>query len=204
MSRNLREQELGLPPCTALSIGTADAFGRAVRWTRVRPFTSRFRPPGREATSDSEPRHTAGRRQPKRRRTDFASVREEQRQQRNRGGRGREQAIHYLFKTGPHAGRDPKDMPEVVLLDMKLPKLDGLGVLRRMRADERTRRLPVVILTSSKEEKDVMSCYDFGANSFVRKPVDFGQFVDAARHLGIYWLVMNEPPPPGQENGDGR
>ena len=115
-----------------------------------------------------------------------------------------EQAIHYLFKTGPHAGRDPKDMPEVVLLDMKLPKLDGLGVLRRIRADERTRRLPVVILTSSKEEKDVMSCYDFGANSFVRKPVDFGQFVDAARHLGIYWLVMNEPPPPGQQNGDGR
>jgi two-component system response regulator len=115
-----------------------------------------------------------------------------------------EQAIQYLFSTGPHADRDPTIMPEVVLLDMKLPKIDGLGVLRRMRADERTRRLPVVILTSSKEEKDVMSSYDLGANSFVRKPVDFGEFVDAARHLGIYWLSMNEPPPTGKENGQGR
>lgn len=106
-----------------------------------------------------------------------------------------EQAIHYLFSTGPHADRDPAMMPEVVLLDMKLPKIDGLGVLRRMRADARTKRLPVVMLTSSKEEKDVVSSYDLGANSFVRKPVDFGEFVDAARHLGIYWLVMNEPAP---------
>jgi two-component system response regulator len=106
-----------------------------------------------------------------------------------------EQAIHYLFSTGPHADRDPAMMPEVVLLDMKLPKLDGLGVLRRMRADERTKRLPVVVLTSSREESDVVSSYDLGANSFVRKPVDFGEFVDAARHLGIYWLAMNEPPP---------
>lgn len=108
-----------------------------------------------------------------------------------------EQAIHYLFATGPHADRDPTMMPEVVLLDMKLPKIDGLGVLRRMRADERTKRLPVVMLTSSKEEKDVVTSYDLGANSFVRKPVDFSQFVDAVRHLGIYWLVMNEPPPAG-------
>jgi two-component system, response regulator len=106
-----------------------------------------------------------------------------------------EQAIHYLFSTGPHAGRDPAMMPEVVLLDMKLPKLDGLGVLRRMRSDERTKRLPVVMLTSSREENDVVSSYDLGANSFVRKPVAFGEFVDAARHLGIYWLTMNEPPP---------
>jgi two-component system response regulator len=115
-----------------------------------------------------------------------------------------EQAIHYLFSTGPHAGRDPMMLPHVVLLDMKLPKIDGLGVLRRMRADERTRRLPVVMLTSSKEESDVASSYDLGANSFVRKPVDFGKFVDAARHLGIYWLIMNEPPPPGRQNGVGR
>jgi two-component system response regulator len=111
-----------------------------------------------------------------------------------------EEAIDYLFATGRHAGRDPKVMPEVVLLDMKLPKIDGLGVLKRMRADERTRRLPVVILTTSKEEKDVTSCYNLGANSFVRKPVDFDQFIDAARHLGLYWLVMNEPPP-RRENG---
>jgi two-component system response regulator len=114
-----------------------------------------------------------------------------------------EQAIHYLFATGPHADRSPMAMPDVVLLDMKLPKLDGLGVLRRMRADKRTRRLPVVMLTSSKEENDVASSYDLGANSFVRKPVAFSEFVDAAKRLGIYWLIMNEPPP-GQQNDDGR
>ena len=106
-----------------------------------------------------------------------------------------QQAIHYLFSTGPYADRDPGMMPEVVLLDMKLPKIDGLGVLRRMRADERTRRLPVVMLTSSKEQRDVESSYDLGANSFVRKPVNFGEFVNAARHLGIYWLLMNETAP---------
>lgn len=114
-----------------------------------------------------------------------------------------EQAIHYLFATGPHADRSPMAMPDVVLLDMKLPKLDGLGVLRRMRADKRTKRLPVVMLTSSREESDVASSYDLGANSFVRKPVDFGEFVDAAKRLGIYWLIMNEPPP-GRQRDDGR
>ena len=106
-----------------------------------------------------------------------------------------EEAIDYLFATGRHAGRDPKVMPEVILLDMKLPKIDGLGVLRRLRADERTRRLPVVILTTSIEEKDVTSCYNLGANSFVRKPVDFSQFIDAVRQLGLYWLILNEPVP---------
>jgi two-component system, response regulator len=108
-----------------------------------------------------------------------------------------EEAIDYLFATGRHAGRDPTVMPQVVLMDLKLPKLDGLGVLRRMRADERTRRLPVVIMTSSKEEKDVILGYNLGANSFVRKPVDFVQFVDAAKLLGLYWLVVNEPSPLG-------
>jgi two-component system response regulator len=115
-----------------------------------------------------------------------------------------EQALHYLFTTGPHADRDPRMMPEVVLLDMKLPKIDGLEVLRRMRADQRTKRLPVVMLTSSKEEIDVVTSYDLGANSFVRKPVDFGQFLDSVRHLGIYWLIMNEPPPGGCQNGSWR
>ena len=106
-----------------------------------------------------------------------------------------EEAINYLFALGRHAGRDPKVMPRVVLMDLKLPKIDGLGVLRRIRADERTRRLPVVIMTSSKEERDVIQGYNLGANSFVRKPVDFVQFVEAAKLLGLYWLVINEPPP---------
>jgi two-component system response regulator len=114
-----------------------------------------------------------------------------------------EEAINYLFTMGRHAGRDPRIMPQVVLLDLKLPKIDGLGVLRRMRADERTRRLPVVIMTSSNEEKDVILGYNLGANSFVRKPVDFVQFVEAAKLLGLYWLVMNEPPPPGRGHEQG-
>ena len=105
-----------------------------------------------------------------------------------------EEALDYLFGTGSHDGRDLTVMPEVVLLDLKLPKVDGMGVLRRMRSDERTRRLPVVVLTSSNEERDIISSYDLGANSFVRKPVDFAQFMDAAHQLGLYWLVLNEAP----------
>jgi two-component system response regulator len=107
-----------------------------------------------------------------------------------------EEALDYLFATGVHSGRDPSLMPSVVLLDLKLPKVDGLDVLRRMRNDERTRRLPVVVLTSSNEEQDVVRSYDLGANSFVRKPVDFARFLEAARQLGLYWLVLNEPARP--------
>lgn len=106
-----------------------------------------------------------------------------------------QEALDYLFATGAHTGRDPELMPAVVLLDLKLPKIDGLEVLRRLRADSRTRLLPVVVLTSSNEEQDVIRSYDLGANSFVRKPVDFAQFLEAARQLGLYWLVLNEPPP---------
>ena len=105
------------------------------------------------------------------------------------------QALDYLFGQGPHAGRDTKDLPQVVLLDLKLPKLDGLGVLRRLRADDRTKLLPVVILTSSNEEQDRINGYGLGANSYVRKPVDFDAFVSATAQLGLYWLVLNEPPP---------
>jgi two-component system response regulator len=105
------------------------------------------------------------------------------------------EALDYVFATGEHLGRDPKAIPEVILLDLKLPRIGGLEVLRQLRADERTRRIPVVVLTSSNEERDILSSYDLGANSFVRKPVDFAQFVEAAQHLGLYWLVMNEPPP---------
>jgi two-component system, response regulator len=105
------------------------------------------------------------------------------------------QALEYLFGEGAHAGRNVREMPQVVLLDLKLPKLDGLGVLRRLRADNRTKLLPVVILTSSNEEQDRINGYGLGANSYVRKPVDFDQFVSAAMELGLYWLVLNEAPP---------
>ena len=107
-----------------------------------------------------------------------------------------QEALDYLFAVGAFAGRDPGLTPQLILLDLKLPKLDGLDVLRRMRADDRTRRLPVVVLTSSREESDLVRSYDLGANSFVRKPVDFGEFLEAARQLGVYWLGINEPPPP--------
>lgn len=105
------------------------------------------------------------------------------------------EALEYLFCTGAFADRDPFDLPQVILLDLKLPKVDGLEVLRRIRADPRTHMLPVVILTSSKEDQDRVSAYTSGANSYVRKPVDFNQFVDAIGHLGLYWLVLNEAPP---------
>ena len=105
------------------------------------------------------------------------------------------QALDYLFGQGPHAGRDTTETPQVVLLDLKLPKLDGLEVLRRLRADDRTRLLPVVILTSSNEDRDRINGYGLGANSYVRKPVDFDAFVTATAQLGLYWLVLNEPPP---------
>ena len=107
---------------------------------------------------------------------------------------GRE-ALDYLFGEGAYAGRDLNIMPEVVLLDLKLPKIDGLEVLRQMRAHEKIGFIPVVILTSSREEKDIMSSYKLGANSYIRKPVDFVQFTEAAKQLGLYWLVLNELPP---------
>ena len=105
------------------------------------------------------------------------------------------QALEYLFGTGEYAGRDLSVMPQVILLDLKLPKLDGMEVLRRVRADERTRLLPVVILTSSTEDMDRINGYGLGANSYVRKPVDFTEFMEAAHQLGLYWLVLNEAPP---------
>ena len=105
------------------------------------------------------------------------------------------EALDYLFATGTYSDRDTTTMPAVVILDLKLPKVDGLEVLQRMRADERTKTVPVVILTSSTEEQDMVNGYKFGANSYVRKPVDFTQFVESARQLGLYWLVINEPPP---------
>lgn len=107
------------------------------------------------------------------------------------------EALDYLFGTGAYAGRDTRTLPQVVLLDLKLPRLDGLEVLRRLRADDRTRLLPVVILTSSNEEEDRMAGYELGANSYVRKPVDFSHFAEAVRQLGLYWLLLNQPAPRG-------
>ena len=104
------------------------------------------------------------------------------------------EALDFLFGGGAYEDRDLSVMPVVIFLDLKLPKIEGLEVLRRLRADERTKLLPVVILTSSKEEQDVISGYSLGANSYVRKPVDFEQFVEAVRQLGLYWLLLNETP----------
>jgi two-component system response regulator len=105
------------------------------------------------------------------------------------------EALDYLFGSGAFEGRDTTEMPQVVLLDLNLPKLDGLEVLKCVRSDARTRRLPVVILTSSDEERDLIESYDRGANSYILKPVDFTQFIEAVQHLGLYWLILNEAPP---------
>jgi two-component system response regulator len=111
------------------------------------------------------------------------------------------EALDYLFATGAHLGRDAAALPSVVLLDLNLPKINGLGVLRHIRADERTCLVPVVILTSSKEDEDVIRGYALGANAYVRKPVDFVEFANAAKTLGLFWLLLNEPPPAPPDAG---
>lgn len=113
------------------------------------------------------------------------------------------EALDYLFGTGPYVNRNTAELPTVVLLDIKLPKIDGLEVLRHIRADERTKLLPVVILTSSKEDKDRLEGYASGANSYVRKPIEFSEFAEAVRQLGLYWLILNEPPP-ARDSQSGR
>lgn len=107
------------------------------------------------------------------------------------------EALDYLFGTGAYEDRDARAQPQLVLLDLKLPKIDGLEVLQRLRSDERTRLLPVVILTTSKEDRDVVASYTLGANSYIRKPVDFDEFMEAVRQLGLYWLLLNVAPPTG-------
>ncbi len=105
-----------------------------------------------------------------------------------------EEALHFLFGTGPHSGKKTRPLPSVMLLDLKLPKVDGLAVLRQVRANPRTKFLPIVVLTSSKEDQDLVQSYSLGANSYVRKPVDFHEFVAAVQQLGLYWLILNETP----------
>jgi two-component system response regulator len=114
-----------------------------------------------------------------------------------------QEALDYLWGTGAHAGRDTSDLPALMLLDLKLPKVTGLEVLRRIRGDARTRRLPVVILTTSNEEQDIATGYDLGVNSYIRKPVDFKQFATALEQLGLYWLILNERPPEVKEGREG-
>ena len=104
------------------------------------------------------------------------------------------EALDYLFATGIYAGRDINHPPKVILLDLKLPKIDGMEVLRRIKADPRTQPIPVVVLTSSREESDLVKSYHLGVNSYIRKPVDFEQFTEAVRTIGMYWLLLNEPP----------
>jgi len=105
------------------------------------------------------------------------------------------EALEYLFRKGPHADRNPDEMPQLILLDLKLPRVDGFEVLRRIRQNPRTRYLPVVILTTSNEEQDRLKGYDLGANSYVRKPVEFGEFIEAVKQLGLYWLLLNQNAP---------
>lgn len=104
------------------------------------------------------------------------------------------EALEFIFATGRYAGRDLNDTPKVILLDLKLPLVDGIEVLGAIKADERTRRIPVVVLTSSREERDVVDAYGLGVNSYIVKPVDFDRFTEAVRTLGLYWLLLNEPP----------
>jgi two-component system response regulator len=105
------------------------------------------------------------------------------------------EALDYLFGNGMYAGRDTSVQPQLILLDLKLPRADGLEVLRRMRSDERSKLLPVVVLTSSKEDEDIIRSYELGANSYVRKPVNFTDFIEAVKALGLFWLLINELPP---------
>lgn len=107
------------------------------------------------------------------------------------------EALDYLFGTGAYAGRDTSIQPQLILLDLKLPKIDGLEVLKRLRADPRTALQPVTVLTTSNEERDIVTSYQLGVNSYIRKPVDFDSFIEAVRQLGLYWLVLNTPPPTG-------
>jgi two-component system, response regulator len=106
-----------------------------------------------------------------------------------------QEALDYLFGAGAYAGRDVADVPACILLDLKLPKVDGVTVLQTIKSDQRTRMIPVIVLTSSNEPRDLKACYGLGTNSYIRKPVDFDEFVEAISQLGLYWLVLNEPPP---------
>src|SRR3989440_4522007 len=176
------------PPSSALSIVTVVGSGPRGPWTRGQPSTSPS-PTSRRRNMESKvillvednPRDEA---------LTLRALKKSNIVNDVVVARDGVEALDYLFGTGAHAGRDTSDMPQLVLLDLKLPKVDGLQVLQRMREDERTRRLPVVVFTSSSEEEDLINSYNLGANSYVRKPVDFEHFLEAAKQLGLYCLVL--------------
>src|SRR5262245_32457862 len=192
-SRISRARASGWPPCSASFTAMAVRSGRKPLSSKARPFTSRWDRWGKlpmheklillvEDNPDDE----------------VLTLRAlEKNNVLNRVVVARDgvEALEYLFGTGAHAGRDPSEHPQVILLDLTLPKVDGLGVLRQLRADPRTHLVPVVVLTSSDEQRDLVDSYQLGVNSYVRKPVDFVQFVEAVRQLHLYWLVLNETPP---------
>src|SRR3989440_5671633 len=181
------------PPSSALSIVTVVGSGPRGPWTRGQPSTSPS-PTSRRRNMESKvillvednPRDEA---------LTLRALKKSNIVNDVNVVRDGVEAVDYLFGTETHAEREMAALPQLVLLDLKLPKVDGLEVLRRIRADERTKRLPVVVFTSSSEEEDMIKSYELGANSYVRKPVESEQFADATKQLGLYWLVLNEAPP---------
>src|SRR5215831_16842624 len=185
-------------PSSASSIATAGVSGRKVQWARVQGSTLLCKAPGSGLACEdimSEKIILLVEDNPDDEELTRLALQENNILNRLVVAHDGVEALDYLFATGPYTDRDPSTMPEVILLDLKLPKIDGLEVLRRLRADDRTKLLPIVILTSSNEEQDLLAGYSLGANSYVRKPVDFAQFIEAVRQLGLYWLVINQSPP---------
>src|SRR5262245_14450482 len=183
--QNSRVPASALRPSSASSIATAARSGRKARPTAARAFSSRSTDMNEILLVEDNPDDVE---------LTLRAFRKSNIANEIVVARDGLEALDYLFCTGTHSGRTPS-LPQVMLLDLKMPRVDGLHVLERVRAHPRTRLLPVVILTSSIEEQDLLNTYSRGANSYIRKPVDFQEFVDAVRQLGLYWLLLNQPPP---------